>query len=171
MATTSTSSNSKAIILDKPSDWRPWLFVVKGLANTGKVWKYIDPDLPTEPELPKLPELPSLTEVNASKATLSALDEKEKELYKLLLAVYKEETAKTTKIINAVDAVQTHIIKTVLAAKTIHIEDKTSAYQMLVALKKRLAFTDYTRKLELVNKYNKLKKFSKRKSFENWLND
>jgi hypothetical protein len=105
MVTTSTSSNLKAIILDKPSDWRPWLFVVKGLANTDKVWKYIDPDLSTEPELSKLPELLSLTEVNASKATLNALDEKEKELYKLLLAVYKEETAKTTKIINAVDAV------------------------------------------------------------------
>jgi hypothetical protein len=78
---------------------------MKGLANTGKVWKYIDPDLPTEPELSKLPELLSLTEVNALKTTLSALDKKEKELCKLLLAVYKEETAKMTKIINTVNAV------------------------------------------------------------------
>ena len=78
---------------------------MKGLANTGKVWKYIDPDLPTKPELPNLPELPSPTEVNASKATPSALDEKEKDLYKLLLAVYKKEIAKTTKIINIVNTV------------------------------------------------------------------
>ena len=110
-ATTSTSSNSKAIILDKLSDWRPQLFVVKGLANIDKVWKYIDSDLSTKSELSKLlellklPELVSLTEVNASKATLSTLDKKEKNLYKLLLAVYKKETAKITKIINIVNTV------------------------------------------------------------------
>ena len=37
---------------------------------------------------------------------------------------------------------------------------------MLVALKKRLAPIDYTRKLEVVYKYNKLKKFSKKENVE-----
>src|SRR5277367_4574206 len=39
---------------------------------------------------------------------------------------------------------------------------------MLIALKKRLAPTDYARKLELARKYNKLKTYSKR---ERWLKD
>ena len=72
------------------------------MANIGKVWKYINSDLFTKLELLKLPELLSLTEVNTLKATLSTLDKKEKDLYKLLLVVYKEETAKTMKIIKVV---------------------------------------------------------------------
>ena len=42
---------------------------------------------------------------------------------------------------------------------------------MLVALKKRLAPTDYARKLELAQKYNKLKTYLKREDVEKWLKD
>ena len=42
---------------------------------------------------------------------------------------------------------------------------------MLVALKKRLAPTDYARKLDLARKYNKLKTYSKREDVEKWLKD
>lgn len=42
---------------------------------------------------------------------------------------------------------------------------------MLVALKKQLAPTDYTRKLELVYKYNKLKTFLKKEDVEKQLKD
>jgi predicted component of type VI protein secretion system len=40
---------------------------------------------------------------------------------------------------------------------------------MLVALKKRLALTDYAKKLKVVYKYNKLKTYSKRELVEKWL--
>src|SRR5436190_14916567 len=42
---------------------------------------------------------------------------------------------------------------------------------MLVALKKRLAPTNYARKLDLARKYNKLKTYSKREDMEKWLKD
>jgi hypothetical protein len=42
---------------------------------------------------------------------------------------------------------------------------------MLVALKKRLALTDYARKLDLARKYNKLKNYSKKDDLEKWLKD
>jgi hypothetical protein len=42
---------------------------------------------------------------------------------------------------------------------------------MLIALKKRLASIDYTRKLKVVHKYNKLKIFSKQENVEKWLKD
>src|ERR1700722_14303980 len=42
---------------------------------------------------------------------------------------------------------------------------------MLVALKKRLAPTDYARKLELAQKYNKLKTYLKREDVKKWLKD
>jgi hypothetical protein len=37
---------------------------------------------------------------------------------------------------------------------------------MLIALKKRLALTDYAKKLEVIYKYNKLKTYSKRETVE-----
>jgi hypothetical protein len=37
---------------------------------------------------------------------------------------------------------------------------------MLIALKKQLAPTNYTRKLDLARKYNKLKTFTKREDVE-----
>jgi hypothetical protein len=42
---------------------------------------------------------------------------------------------------------------------------------MLVALKKRLAPTDYAQKLDLARKYNKLKSYSKRDDLKKWLKD
>ena len=53
----------------------------------------------------------------------------------------------------------------------VYINDKTIVYQMLVTLKKWLAPTDYTRKLELTHKYNTLKIYSKREDIETWLKD
>jgi hypothetical protein len=44
-------------------------------------------------------------------------------------------------------------------------------YQILVALKKRLAPTDYARKLDLARKYNNLKTYSKENDLETWLKD
>src|SRR5271156_1610371 len=42
---------------------------------------------------------------------------------------------------------------------------------MLAALKKRLSPTDYARQLELIQKYTKLKTYSKRDDVEKWLKD
>jgi hypothetical protein len=42
---------------------------------------------------------------------------------------------------------------------------------MLAALKKQLAPTNYTKKLDLRRKYNKLKTDFKRESVEKWLKD
>ena len=44
-------------------------------------------------------------------------------------------------------------------------------YQMLVALKKQLALTNYARKLDITQKYNKLKTYSKRDNLKKWLKD
>jgi hypothetical protein len=42
---------SKTVILDTPTDWKPWFYVIKAMsANVERdVWEYINPELPTEP--------------------------------------------------------------------------------------------------------------------------
>lgn len=166
-----SSTTSKTVTLNQPSDWKPWLFVVKTIADGGDIWGYINPDLDTEPVVPIRPEKPAPQEVNSSKNSIVALDPTEKETFKILLSVYKEDLAKANKVLDTIQAVRTYIVKTVSTKNITYIDDKTTVYQMLVALKKRLAPTDYAQKLDVVQKYNKLKTYSKEEDVEKWLED
>jgi len=159
------------VILDQPSHWEPWLFVIKTIADGGDTWKYINPDLDTEPVIPSRPEKPTPRSINPAKNSLLELDAIEKETFKLFLADYKEELVVAKQILDNIQNVRNHIVTTVSTHNIVYINDKTSVYQMLVALKNRLAPTDYARKLELAYKYSKLKTFSKQEDIEKWLKD
>mgnify|MGYP003622956889 CR=1 FL=1 len=165
------STTTKAVILDKPSDWEPWLFVVKTLADGGDAWRYMDPDLSTEPVIPSRPNLPTPSDVSPTNTTLRDLDAQEKETFKLMLSVYKEDLAIAKQVLDTIQTVRNHLVTTVSTTNIVYINGKTTVYQMLVALKKRLAPTDYARKLELASKYNKLKRYTKRENVEKWLKD
>ncbi len=136
-------STTKTVVLDEPSDWELWLFVIKTIADRGDTWPYIDPDLPEEPAVPTRPVMPKITDINLQKNTLSQLDTTEKEMLKLSLAMYKEDLINTNKILDTIQSVCKHIITTISTRNIIYINDKTTVYQMLVALKKRLAPMDY----------------------------
>src|SRR5436305_15237973 len=104
--------------------------------------------------------------VNLEKTSILTLSAQEKESYKLLLAMYKEELANTKQILNTIQTIRNYIVTTVSSRNIVYINNKNTIYQMLVALKKRLAPTNYTRKLDLAQKYNKLKTYSKRENIE-----
>ena len=137
------STTTKVVILDKPSDWEPWLFIVKTIADGGDTWRYLHPDLDTEPVVPNRPRMPTSTDVNPEKPTLLALDAAEKETYNLLLTVYKEDLAITKQVLDTIQSVRKHIVSSISSNNIVYINDKTSIFQMLVALKKRLAPIDY----------------------------
>ena len=40
----SKSTVTSDLVLDGPSNWDLWIFVVKRIAEAGDVWEYIDPD-------------------------------------------------------------------------------------------------------------------------------
>jgi hypothetical protein len=50
-----------------------------------------------------------------------------------------------------------YILETVLRANLLYIEGKTDVQSMLIALQSRFKPTDYAYKLEVSNKYNRLK--------------
>ena len=143
-------STSKTVILSRLTDWEPWFFTIKSLAEGGKVWELIDPDLVTEPAVPAEPEIPTVTQVNRNKNSIVELDPDERELYKLLLVQHKEYLAKATKTLEALNGVRKHLITTVATDNLIYIWGKSTAYQMLQELKKRLAPTDYARKMDTI---------------------
>jgi hypothetical protein len=90
----------------------------------------------------------------------------ELDTYKVMLAEYREDLTTVKQVLDTLQTVQNHVVTTVSIINIVYIKDKSTVYQMLVALKKRLALTDYARKLEVVHKYNKLKTFSKRENVE-----
>ena len=122
------STTTKAVILDQPSHWEPWLFVVKTIADGGDTWKYINPDLDTEPIVPNRPEKPTPQEVNPAKTSLLALDALEKETFKLLLSMYKEDLAIAKQVLNTIQTVRNHIVTTVSTRNIVYINDKTTVY-------------------------------------------
>jgi len=144
------SNNTKTVILDLPSHWEPWLFVVKTIADGGDTWKYMDPDLPAEPDVPIRSVMPTPQSVNPAKTTLLELDPAEKESFKILLSMYKEDLATSKQVLDTIQTVRTHIAATVSTRNIVYITSKTTVYQMLAALKKRLSPTDYARQLELI---------------------
>ena len=113
------SNNSKTVILDQPSHWEPWLFVVKTIADGGDTWRYMNPDLPSEPAVPIRPIMPTPTDINPAKTTLLELDLAEKESFKIMLSMYKEELVIAKQVLNNIQAVQTHIVATVSIKKTL----------------------------------------------------
>ena len=109
--------------------------------------------------------------VNLEKTSILTLLALEKESYKLLLVMYKEELANTKQILDTIQTIWNYIVTIVSSCNIVYINNKNIVYQMLVALKKRLAPTNYTRKLNLTRKYNKLKTYSKREDVEKQLKD
>ena len=60
---------------------------------------------------------------------------------------------------------------TIAADNHIYIIGQSTIYQILRELKKRLAPTDYVREMEVVERYNRVKTFSKWENVEKWLKE
>ncbi|KIX07342.1 uncharacterized protein Z518_01995 [Rhinocladiella mackenziei CBS 650.93] len=65
---TSDSSPAKTVtlILDKPADWKQWLFTIRQRAENTNIWQYIDPDINSQPSTLTEPTLPKLEDALSS---------------------------------------------------------------------------------------------------------
>lgn len=162
-------TKSTTIVLDTPETWKSWLFVVKTMALGARVWDYIDPESNSPQPVPSEPILPEATTVKPTAKDVTNLTAEERDVYKLLLASYKENSIKTAKILDSLQSIQTHIVTSITSNNTTYIEEETSIHGILVALKNRLAPTDQARKIEVRRAYQSLKTNGKRQEVETWL--
>jgi len=88
---TTTNESKINIILDKPSDWTLWFFIIQDIAKSNEVWQYVDP-LKKKDELLKLEPLNRPTPANIlfTATTISDLDQKQLTAYNQLYAKYKD---------------------------------------------------------------------------------
>jgi hypothetical protein len=92
MATSTNESHSKInLILNQPSDWIQWFFIVQDTAETNKVWQYIDPSKKKN-ELPRLepPSRPTPRDVLPTATSIAKLDASQLTAYNQLYAKYKD---------------------------------------------------------------------------------
>src|SRR5580700_1408737 len=114
--------------------------------SNNDIWQYINPDLSIEPQLPQRPTKPSVVQL-FDKQSIASLNVNERELYKLVFQDYRKELSQVSKIFDLIDRVRIYITNSVSLKNITYLEDTTTVYQMLLALKKRLAPTDEAKKI------------------------
>ena len=98
------------------------------MSDRGDTWKYLNLDLDTEPILLSRLRKLTLQDVNLNKDLVLDLDLDKKEIFKLLLTVYKEDLAIAKQVLNTIYVVQKHIVTTVSTCNIVYINNKTLVY-------------------------------------------
>ena len=141
------------------------------MALGGEVWEFINPDLlnrPIEPARPVEPLASGASKSNPPNTTLEMLTSDERDTYKLLYGRYKDQLSLVNRQLDSLCQIRNYIVTSTSKDNMVYIKNHTTAYEMLVALKKRLAPTDNARKIEVASKYAKLRVFDKKTDLEAW---
>jgi hypothetical protein len=94
------AATTKTVILDLPSHWDSWIFIVKSIADGGDAWKYVNPGLDSEPVIPSHLEKPIAKDVNPAKTSTTSLTPLELDMYKVLLTEYREDLATVKQVLD-----------------------------------------------------------------------
>src|SRR5438876_1822627 len=131
------------IVLASPSDWDEWLAIVKSKALTSEIWQFINPATDKE-QLPTLkePTMPTSMTVNPAKSPYAELDVTKMMQFKALLAEYKCRVSKYDQQATALRGMCTFIQGTISRNYFTFMMSCDTAYDMLVALKRRVAPTN-----------------------------
>ena len=173
MATSTNESHSKInLILNKPSDWTQWFFIVQDTAKTNEVWKYIDPSKKKN-ELPKLepPSRPTPRDVLPNATSIAKLDPNQLTAYNQLYAKYKDDLRVHQKKEQAIRDISNYIVRSTSVAYLPLIDGVKTVHERLQALKTVLAPTTSGRKYDVLIQYTALKAYNKKQSIKKWLNN
>ena len=168
MASTLAPTALAGVVLDLPGDWDDWIRMIKATAMDSSVWTHMDYLLEKEPAKLVEPTEPTAPEM-ATGATAATTESTNLARYRIQRDEYKSRYAKYEKKDHAITEMKKLIRKTVARRNLIHMNDSTTAYQMLKALQVRLAPTDRARKIELTKQYNSLLKAPKTQGIDAWL--
>jgi hypothetical protein len=167
---TSTATVKVLIILESPKDWDEWFEVVRNSAQARRILHLIDPELAVQPAQPVRPNEPQYIDVNSTfdldNQTYANLTDSQKDHYKVLMSEYRIRSDQFEKKQRALIEIVELIQNTTARNLRPYIRGLDTPYDILKALKKRLAPTDRVRRLELVKEYNSLKKLSRIQNIE-----
>jgi hypothetical protein len=168
---TTTNESKVNLILNQPSDWTQWFFIIQDTATTNEVWQYIDPSTKKD-DLPKLepPKRPTPKDVLPTATSIAQLDQIKLTAYNQLYAEYKDDLRVHEKKKQAINDISNYIVRTTSVAYLPLIDGLNTIHERLKALKTALAPTSSGRKHDVLIQYTALKAYNKKQNIEKWLN-
>ena len=162
------AASQKKIVLNKPEDWDTWISFLKMKATNLNIWGLIDPQLPVKPEALAKPIEP----IFDPGASTASFNKDGYEFYKAQHHLYRPQLARYKKQKEAFVSIISFIQETITAHNVVFIQHvEGHPYDILKALKERLAPTDKARTLQLRVRYDKLRKGPGNQNIEAWVND
>ena len=157
--------------LQKASDWYNWIDSIESVAQSYNLWDVIQPDAPFPQPLlrPSLPNENDILENNGQVTELSKIR------FQLRLEQYKADQTEFLNKQNGLRQLNTWIRQTVPASQLRLLDVNTSGDQaiyihtILKGLKDSFCPSTEDRSLEIISKYNNLKKKSETVSLERWI--
>ena len=161
-------STQKKVVLTKPADWDDWISLIRSRAINNDIWHLVNPELPEKPQTLPEQEVPSFILPPAGQP----IDRDALELYKIQNSLYKTQLGKYECQKKAFGDLISFIQETT-SAQNITLIQKVEPYpwDLLRALKNRLAPSDEARSLEVEQSYHKLCKGPRSQDLETWLDE
>ena len=108
---TTTTELKINIILNKPSNWLQWFFIIQDTAKTNEVWEYINPATKKD-DLPKLeiPKQPTPKDILPAATSIAQLDQHQLTAYNQLYTEYKDNLHIYQKQKQAINGISNYII-------------------------------------------------------------
>lgn len=159
--------NSKKVILAKPADWDAWIFFVRARATSSNIWTLVNPDLAEKPVALAEPEELQYVEPEVGETVKDAIQDYKdrKEIYKPKLAKYERQEKAFGDPITLIQDMITAYNVTFIQSEEPH------PWDILRALKQRLAPSDQARSLEIKQNYHRLCKGPGSQNVEAWLDE
>ncbi|SLM36894.1 Ribonuclease H-like domain [Lasallia pustulata] len=150
--------NNKRVILAKAGDWDMWIATVRIRASNLRVWNLVTPDAEEKPQRLVEPERPSTTAIHTARAGGNVEAVKSAmEIYNLDKEVYKIDLADFERQAKALSDLTTFLQDTISAHNITYLKNiEPHPWDILRALKKRLAPSDTTQKYEVIYAYRKM---------------
>jgi Pol polyprotein, beta-barrel domain len=166
MSTLSTVPETSAVHLRTTKDWPRYIALVRTRALQKAVWDVIDPD--REPTQLNEPPEPTPKKANGEVTTIAALTPAELEAYKIERDDWKAKKKLYDKKKEVLNDIEDYVIRTTGNFwSTIERVDGLRA--KLVALKNRVAPTNYARELDALRRWERANQGAKSTRTEEWI--
>lgn len=164
----STPSSNKKLVLTQSSEWDLWISYVQARSVFDGIWPLINPNLPAKPFRLEEPTTPTLQISSTGVITPDALTLHKAQTteYKLLLAKYEKQQKALKEIVSFIQESISTTNGTLIERVNL------DPYDMLVALKQRLAPTTRATKLAIEQDYHRICKGPKNnQDVERWMDE
>ena len=149
---TTTNESKVNLILDKPSNWIQWFFIIQNTAKTNKVWEYVDLAIKKDNILVlELPKWPIPKDVLSTATLISKLDQHQLTAYNQLYTKYKDNLHIYQKKEQAINNISNYIICMISVAYLPLINGLDMVYKRLQVFKKALTPITLGQKHDILN--------------------